>query len=68
MDVLTTTVTALLAHFASLQANEEYNIKVHMDITVEAGMSHLTKMFLSNKKNGKRLIKKRDCLENTNSW
>jgi predicted aspartyl protease len=32
MDVLTTTVTALLAHIASLQTSEEYNVKVHTDI------------------------------------
>jgi hypothetical protein len=41
-----------------LQANEEYNVKVHTDITVETGMSHLTKMFLSNKKTGKRRFAK----------
>jgi hypothetical protein len=35
MDVLTTTVTALLAHVASLQTSEEYNVKVHRDINVE---------------------------------
>jgi predicted aspartyl protease len=56
MDVLTTTVTALLAHVASLQTSEEYNVKVHTDINVEAGMSHLTKLFLADKKSGKRLF------------
>jgi hypothetical protein len=40
MDVLTTTVTASLAHIASLETSEEYNVKVHTDINVQAGMSH----------------------------
>jgi hypothetical protein len=58
MDVLTTTVTASFAHFASLQTREEYDVKVHTDINVEAGMSHLTKLFLGDKKSGKRLFRK----------
>jgi hypothetical protein len=56
MDVLRTRVTALLAHVASLQISEEYDIKVHTDIKVEAGMTHLKKLFLQNKKSGKRLF------------
>jgi hypothetical protein len=56
MDVLTTRVTAALDNVASLQTSEEYNIKVHMDIKVEAGMSHLTKLLLQDKKSGKRLF------------
>jgi hypothetical protein len=56
MDVLTTRVTASLAHVASLQTSEEYDVKVHTDIKVEAGMSHLTKLFLADKKSGKRLF------------
>jgi hypothetical protein len=58
MDVLTTTVTASLAHIASLETSEEYNVKVHTDINVQAGMSHLTKLFLADKKSGKRLLGK----------
>jgi hypothetical protein len=58
MDVLTTTVTVLLAHFASLQTSEEYDVKVHTDINVDAGMSHLTKLFLAVKESGKRLFGK----------
>jgi hypothetical protein len=58
MDVPTTTVTASLAHVASLQTSEEYDVKVHTDINVEAGMSHLTKLFLADKKSGKRLFRK----------
>jgi hypothetical protein len=49
MDVLTTTVTASLAHVASLQTSEEYDVKVHTDIKLEAGICHLTKLFLANK-------------------
>jgi hypothetical protein len=45
MDVLTTRVTASLAHVASLQTSEEYDVKEHTDIKVEAGMSILTKLF-----------------------
>jgi predicted aspartyl protease len=56
MDVLTRTVTASLANVASLQTSEEYNVKVHRDIKVEAGMSHSTKLFLADKKSGKRLF------------
>jgi predicted aspartyl protease len=56
MDVLTTRVTASLAHVASLQISEEDNVKVHKDIKVEAGMTHLTKLFLQDKKSGKRLF------------
>jgi hypothetical protein len=56
MDVLKTRVTALLAHVASLQISEEYDVKVHTDIKVEAGMTHLTKLFLQNKESGKRLF------------
>jgi hypothetical protein len=56
MDVLTTRVTALLDNVASLQTSEEYNVKVHTDIKVEAGMSHLTELFLTDKKSGKRLF------------
>jgi hypothetical protein len=56
MDVLTTRVTALLAHVASLQISEEYNVKVHTDIKVEAGMTLLAKLFLQDKKSGKRLF------------
>jgi hypothetical protein len=56
MDVLTTRVTALLANVASLQISEEYDVKVHTDIKVEAGMTHLTKLFLQDKKSGKRLF------------
>jgi hypothetical protein len=56
MDVLTTRVTALLAHVASLQISEEYDVKVHTDIKVEAGMTHSTKLFLQDKKSGKRLF------------
>jgi hypothetical protein len=51
-------VTASLAHTASLQTSEEYDVKVHTDKNVEAGMSHLTKLFLSDKKSGKRLFGK----------
>jgi predicted aspartyl protease len=40
MDVLTMRVTVSLANVASLQTSEEYNVKVHTDIKVEAGMSH----------------------------
>jgi hypothetical protein len=58
MDVLTATVTASLAHVASLQTSEEYEVKVHTDINVEDGISHLTKMFLADKKCGKRLFGK----------
>jgi hypothetical protein len=36
MDFLTTTVTASLAHVAALKTEEDYNVKVHRDITVEA--------------------------------
>jgi predicted aspartyl protease len=56
MDVLTTRVTASLAHVASLQTSEEYDVKVHKDLKVEAGMTHLTKLFLQDKKSGKRLL------------
>jgi hypothetical protein len=56
MDVLTTRVTASLAHVASLQISEEYDVKVHTDIKVEAGITHLTKLFLQDKKSGKRLF------------
>jgi hypothetical protein len=56
MDALTTRVTASLAHVASLQTSEEYAVKVHTDIKVVAGMSHLTKLFLQDKKSGKRLF------------
>jgi hypothetical protein len=56
MDVLTTRVTAALDIVSSLQTSEEYNVKVHTDIKVEAGMSHLTKLFLQDKKSGKRLF------------
>jgi predicted aspartyl protease len=56
MDVLTTRVTASLAHVASLQTSEEYDLKVHTYIKVEAGMTHLTKLFLQDKKRGKRLF------------
>jgi hypothetical protein len=56
MDVLTTRVTTSLAHVASLQTSEEYDVKVHTDIKVGAGMSHLTKLFLQDKKSGKRLL------------
>jgi hypothetical protein len=56
MDVLTTRVTALLAHVASQQISGEYDLKVHTDIKVEAGMTHLTKLFLQDKKSGKRLF------------
>jgi hypothetical protein len=62
MDVLTTTVTASLANVASLQTGEEYNVKVHTNIKVEAGMSHLTKLFLSDKKSGKRLFGRHQCM------
>jgi hypothetical protein len=55
-DVLTTTVTVSLANMASLQTSEVYNVKVHRDIKVEAVMSHLTKLFLADKKSGKRLF------------
>jgi hypothetical protein len=41
---------------ASLQTSEEYDVKVHTDIKVEAGMSHLTKLILADKKSGKRLF------------
>jgi hypothetical protein len=56
MDVLTKRVTASLAHVASLQTSEEYDIKVHTDIKVEAGMSHLTKLFLADMTSGIRLF------------
>jgi hypothetical protein len=56
MDVHTTRVTALLAHVASLQTSEEYDVKVHTDIKVEAGITHLTKLFLQEKKSGKILF------------
>jgi predicted aspartyl protease len=56
MDVLTTRVTTALDNVASLQTSEEYDVKVHTDIKVEAGMSHLTKLFLQDKKSGKRLF------------
>jgi predicted aspartyl protease len=56
MDVLTTRVTASQAHVASLQISEEYDVKVHTDIKVEAEMTHLTKLFLQDKKSGKRLF------------
>jgi hypothetical protein len=56
MDVLTTRVTASLAHVASLQISEEYDVKVHTDIKVEAGMTNLTTLFLQDKKSGKRLF------------
>jgi hypothetical protein len=54
MDVLKTRVTASLAHVASLQINEEYDVKVPTDIKEKAGMTHLTKLFLQDKKSGKR--------------
>jgi hypothetical protein len=44
MDVLTTRVTTALDNVASLQTSEEYNVKVHTNIKVEAGMNHLTKL------------------------
>jgi hypothetical protein len=56
MDVLTPRVTTTLDNVASLQTSEEYDVKVHTDIKVEAGMSHLTKLFLQDKKSGKRLF------------
>jgi hypothetical protein len=56
MDVLTTRVTAALVKVASLQTSEECDVKVHTDIKVEAGMSHLTKLFLQDKKSEKRLF------------
>jgi hypothetical protein len=56
MDVLTTRVTTTLDNVASLQTSEKYDVKVHTDIKVEAGMSHLTKLFLQEKKSGKRLF------------
>jgi hypothetical protein len=56
MDVLTTTVTASLANVASLQTSGEFDVKVHTDIKVEAGICHLTKLFLADKKSGKRLF------------
>jgi hypothetical protein len=56
MDVLTTRVTTTLDNVASLQTSEEYDVKVHTDIKVEAGMSHLTKLFLQDKKSEKRLF------------
>jgi hypothetical protein len=56
MDLLTTGVTALLDNVASLQTSEEYNVTVHTDIKVEAGKSHLTKLYLADKKRGKRLF------------
>jgi hypothetical protein len=62
MDVLTTTVTVSLAHIASLQTSEEYDVKVHTNINVEAGMSHLTKLFLADKKTGKKLFGKHQLL------
>jgi predicted aspartyl protease len=56
MDIVTTRATASLAHVASLQISEEYDVKVHTDIKVEAGMTHLTKLFLQDKKSWKRLF------------
>jgi hypothetical protein len=56
MDVLTTRVTAALDNIVSLQTSEEYDVKVHTDIKVEAGISHLTKLFLQDKNSGKRLF------------
>jgi hypothetical protein len=56
MDVLTTRVTTTQDNVASLQTSEEYDVKVYTDIKVEAGMSHLTKLFLQGKKSGKRLF------------
>jgi hypothetical protein len=56
MDVLTTRVTAALDNVATLQTSEEYDVKVHTDIKVEAGMIHLTKLFPQDKKSGKRLF------------
>jgi hypothetical protein len=56
MDVLTRRVTASLAYVASLQTSEEYDIKVHTDIKVEAGISYFTKLFLTDKKSGIRLF------------
>jgi hypothetical protein len=35
-----------------LVTREEYDVKVHTDINVEAGMSNLTKLFLADKKSG----------------
>jgi hypothetical protein len=49
-------VTGSLAHVASFQTSEEYIVKVHTGINVESGMSHLTKLFLADKKSGKRLF------------
>jgi hypothetical protein len=46
----------------SLQTNEKYDVKMHTDINVEAGMSHLTKLFLADKKSGKRLFEKHQLL------
>jgi predicted thioesterase len=40
MDVLTTRVMISLAHVVSLKITEEYDVKVHTDIKVEAGMTH----------------------------
>jgi predicted aspartyl protease len=56
MDVLTTRVTTTLDNIAPLQTSEEYYVKVHTDIKVEAGMSNLTKLFLQDKKSGNRLF------------
>jgi hypothetical protein len=62
MDVLTTRVTTTLDNVASLQTSEEYDFKVHTDIKVEAGMSHLTNYSYKTRKVGK------DCSSDTNSW
>jgi hypothetical protein len=62
MDVLTRRVTTTLDNIASLHTSEEYDVKEHTDIKVEAGMSHSTKLFLQDKKMGN------DCSADTNSW
>jgi hypothetical protein len=62
MDVLTTRVTASLAHVVSLQISEEYDVKVHTDIKVETGMTHLTNCSYKTRKVGK------DCSADTSLW
>jgi hypothetical protein len=49
----------------SLQTSEEYDVKVHTDINVEAGMSHLTKLFLADMMSGKRLFGKHHIFGNS---
>jgi hypothetical protein len=41
---------------AEIQNDNTHDVKVHTDIKVEAGMSHLTKLFLAGKKSGKSLF------------